>query len=196
MKKEITGYTLPYATITLALRIALVEYFESYEKIHEKNGNNDELEARRVMIVILSAALCEACINTWLAVNLDEDVFALIEKSSTVEKWTSAPKLIINSYSFSRGTIVHEDLKFVFHCRNAIMHSKTEVFSGEEKLHKGNYHFLEDLKHDRIIRIAGASVELLNHLNQFDQMNLMTSSMTIHSSVSYCLGLSEFEKLV
>jgi hypothetical protein len=207
MKKEIKGYFMQHLIVATSLRIALMDYFEHCKIISEEIqvelpdkeyvlDANDQLRARRVTIVVLSAALCEACINTWLALHLEKDIFALVERSSTVKKWKSAPKLITDAYNFPDGDVIDEDLKFVFDWRNAVMHTKTEIYSDEETLHKSNYGPLPELKHNRIERIAGVTLELLKNLAKYDRIDagMIKNAGTIYSSVVDELALYHLKR--
>jgi hypothetical protein len=195
MKNEIKGYYAQHLIVATSLRIALKDYFEHCRRIPEEIqieqlpdkdyalDAHDELKARRFTIVVLSGALCEACINTWLALNLDQDDFARNEEKSVIWKWRDAPKSIINTYSFP--DVINEDLKYVIDWRNAVMHTKAEVYDNEKEIiHKSDYGLLEELKHNRLEKIAGVTLELLENLAKFDTISAgIKNAGLIYSSV-------------
>jgi hypothetical protein len=194
MKKEITGFAGSFAPIEAALRMALFEYYASCKK---RMINIQEQEARKAMIIILSAALCEACINTWLALNLDPETFALIERVSTMKKWKTAPKLVLEDYHFPTDSKMLDSLKLLFDCRDTIMHAKSEIYAGEEIVHRGNHLLLEKLKRSQIKSLGNITVELLKHLSQFDSQNAesIKHASLIYNEVSSYIGLHCFKEI-
>jgi hypothetical protein len=194
MKTEITGFAPSFAPIEEALRIAWFEYCASCK---EQMINIQKQEARKAMIIILSAALCEACINTWLALNLDPDSFALIERVPTVRKWKTAPKFVFEDYHFPTDPKIYGDLKLLFDCRHAIMHAKSEIYAGEEIVHKGNHLLLGQLRRGQIKSLVDITIKLLKHLSQFDSQNAgsIKHASLIYNYVSSNLGLHRFKEI-
>lgn len=186
------AHSSDYNTIALSFRLALVDYFERYTSMSaaEKSdiGGVIELHARRLTVAVLSAALCEACINAFLVLMLGEESFSLLDKASTPDKWISAPKLIFPSYAFPIGSTVHEDLVFVFKWRNWIMHHKTDVLLPGDKMWKATS--VPRLDHSSIKKIASLPVRLLELLRPFGGI----AAASIYSSVSDEIDASIFDK--
>ena len=101
------------------------------------------------------------------------------------------------SYNFPIGTAIHEDLNFVFRCRNSVMHAKSEVLGEQEIFHKGNHEIFDELKHERILRIANLPIELLKNLGQHDQRNteIMKHAGLIYRGIAHDLALHEFKNV-
>jgi hypothetical protein len=100
---------------------------------------SDRFMAEYVTIAFLSHALCEAAINTIIAVGLactkNIELFQLLERAEICEKWRLAPKALSSSYTFPSGTGLAETLKFLTKQRNAFVHYKVQMhIDGEEVL--------------------------------------------------------------
>ncbi len=82
---------------------------------------------------LMSLSLCEALINSILAVGLvaagrPED-FERVQGGDVREKWVSGPKTFAPSYSLGTGTALVETLRELVRRRNALVHHKVSVFS-------------------------------------------------------------------
>jgi hypothetical protein len=191
MSKEIESHTLPCHDLIVALRIACRDYFERHAKLQHRGFGVDELDARRITIIILTAALCESCINTWLALNLDDDCFSIIERVSPVEKWVKVPKLIIKNYKFPLGQVLYTDLKELFRCRDSIMHQKAEIKTSDGILHKGNHQCWESVDHNKIQKMINLPDSLLKHLAECHQeVSMMKSASAIYHYVQQYLPVN------
>lgn len=102
---------------------------------------------RRVMSLyvttaILSHALVESVINTFLAVGLATrdaaDLFSLVERADIKEKWIASPKLLHPSYRLVKGSAFYETLQRLIKERNAYTHYKAEVEVRGKKLLEGS----------------------------------------------------------
>jgi hypothetical protein len=187
------GYTCQHTAIAISLRIALVEYYERAALIAQRGRSvhsSEELESRRLTIVLLSAALCEACINLALALTVSVEEFEKIERKSTLAKWFDYSKRVTPGFSVSRESELGRELVFLFNCRDSITHAKAEIFSEGGNLHKGNHDAWSDLNHVRLISIARLPVALLRELCASGVMLVDI----IHSGVAWQLCLPEIER--
>ncbi|MEI2455986.1 MULTISPECIES: hypothetical protein [Lysobacter] len=84
-----------------------------------------------VTSLLLSHSLCEAIINDVVATKLASlgsyEIFAFVERATFLEKWSSAPKLWADGYSFPKGGALYESLKFINEERNAYTHHKVAL---------------------------------------------------------------------
>lgn len=184
------GYTAQYITIAIALRIALVEYFERAALISTRSGiaGNEELEARRLTIVLLTASLCESCINTALALSLPPADYGKIERRPTLEKWLLHSRRVNSTFALDRTGADGRELQFVFECRNAITHAQPEVHSVTGPIHSGNHGPWELLTHERILPMVTMVVTILPALCA----GTAPLIAAMPSSVAWELHLNEF----
>jgi hypothetical protein len=150
----------------------------------------EHLECHRLTIVILTAALCEATINAYLALKLDKDRFGLIDRTSPVSKWTVAPRFVLPNYSIPDGDL-ETDLKYLFECRNAVMHAKPEVMEGQDKRHAGNWKPLAELGHSRISGLVTVPIRLAKNLADFDGRD----GAMIYSSIQTSLVIRKLNSM-
>lgn len=190
MKKH--GLTAQYITLAIALRIQLVEYFDRYELISKVGSvdGNEEFEARRLTIVLLTASLCEACINSALAVTLLPEEFKKIERKPTLEKWFKHSKRVNSAFDLDPGSEVAKELVYIFECRNSTTHAQPEVYSETSTIHAGNHAPWHLLTHDRVLPIVSVPAALLIPL--CDRTEPLIAGMS--SSVQWELHLHEFER--
>jgi|GEM_PF-2241385 len=170
--EDVTGHSAEYKLLARSLHLALKDYFTFFEQLpdHLKADADHvpNLESRLLTVVLLSAALSECCINVILASKLPEVAFELIERSSPEDKWMKAPKLFAADYEFPIGTALNEDLRFVFSCRNAIMHSKPDIFSSTDVRTRGNFDRVLELKHSRLSRLVSLPRRLVEHVARLE----------------------------
>jgi hypothetical protein len=76
---------------------------------------SDRFMTEYVTVAFLSHALCEAAINTVMAVGLacskNTELFSLLERAEIREKWRLAPKALSPSYNFPKGSALEETLQ-------------------------------------------------------------------------------------
>lgn len=103
---------------------------------------DQRLMTEYVTVIMLSHALSEALINAVLAIGLARtesvELFPLLEKAEFKQKWLSGPKSFSPSYSFPRGSTLHETLTMLSRQRNALVHHKIELKVGDTKVLKGS----------------------------------------------------------
>lgn len=186
------GHTAQYLTIAIALRIQLVEYFDRAALIEKRSGleGNEELEARRLTIVLLTAALCESCINAALALTLEPDEFKAIERRSPLEKWFTHSKRVNPAMALDPNSADGRELEFLIKCRNSTTHAQPEVYSETETIHPGNHEPWSFLNHERVLRIAKLPLSLLSQLCVGPDAFIAT----MPSSVAWQLHLTDFQK--
>lgn len=84
-----------------------------------------------VTIVLLATALCEAAINSVLALGLSEnktpELFALLERSELREKWRSGPKTFLPAYHLHPGDALSHSLNELVKRRNSLVHYKPHI---------------------------------------------------------------------
>lgn len=84
-----------------------------------------------VTIVLLANALCEAAINSVLAIGLSQnetpELFALLERSELREKWRSGPKTFLPAYHLHPGDALSHSLNELVKRRNALVHYKPHI---------------------------------------------------------------------
>lgn len=185
-----TGCTAQFITIAISLRIALVEYFARAEII-DKNSSiegNEELGARQLTIVLLTASLLESCINAALAVSLSPPEFKKIERRPTRAKWFDYSKRVNSSFILEEDSPIGREFRFIFDCRDSIVHARPEVHSDNLTIHYGNHAPWGLLKHERILPIVTASLSLIEELSSGCEPLVAG----IGPSVAWQLRLSDF----
>ena len=185
------GLTAQYLTIAIALRIQLCEYFERAALIDKKSGmeGNEELEARRLTIVLLTAALCESCINAALALSLEPPEFRKIERKPPLEKWFVHSKRVNAAFTLDPKSADGQELEFLIKCRNSTTHAQPEVYSETATIHPGNHEPWSFLSHERILSIVTLPITLLDQLCAGTEPFIAT----MPSSVAWQLHLIEFQ---
>jgi hypothetical protein len=166
------GFSAQHINLAMALSIVWEDYLRFKADV-EKEGLVDlestDVSNRRLTVVLLSAALCEAVINIYLALRLSSDQWDEVERTRmpTVKKWRSAPIQFCSDYNFPLGSDLDQDLCQLFECRNSIVHARPDLYEGNEKQRSGNS---EDwLKMDTLAdRVFDLSLRLLRNLEQFD----------------------------
>lgn len=103
---------------------------------------SDRFMTEYVTITFLSHALCEAAINTIMAVGLactkNIEIFSLLERAEIIEKWRLAPKTLSPTYTFPKGSALDETLIFLNKQRNALVHYKVQMHIDGEKVLQGS----------------------------------------------------------
>lgn len=185
------GHTAQYVTIAIALRIQLVEYFERAAMIGKKFSldGNEELEARRLTIVLLTAALCESCINAALALTLEPADFNKIERKPPLVKWFDHSKRVNPAFALDPNSADGKELEFLIKCRNSTTHARPEVYTETETIHPGNHEPWAFLNHDRVLPIVTLPVTLLQRLCEGTKPLIAI----MPTSVAWQLRLIEFQ---
>ena len=107
----------------------------------------DDVQSEYVFSLLLSHGLCEALINSTIAVALvrigSPELFSLCERADFLEKWTNAPKIACPAYNLDKSSAIYETLKRLNAQRNYYLHNKAEVsvdgqlvFTGTRTKHK------------------------------------------------------------
>jgi len=95
-----------------------------------------------VSVCLFAHALCEAVINTVLALGLShagsQDLFPLLEKADIKQKWESGPKSFTPAWRFPKGTGIGESLNRLTKLRNELIHYKATVSQGGSPVLKGS----------------------------------------------------------
>jgi hypothetical protein len=85
-----------------------------------------------ITATLLSICLCEALVNSLLAVGLTssgrECEFTEAEAMDIRHKWTAGPKRFAGSYSLEKGAALAETLDQLVRRRNTLVHHKVAVF--------------------------------------------------------------------
>jgi hypothetical protein len=169
-----TGHTIYYSILAQALARQHLQYSEYYEANFRKHGKFveafEELEERKVSIILLCASLVEALANAYLSLKLETEQFNLLEMQNPVEKWVTAPTFFLPNYSLPKGGDLYQGLKTLFARRNGITHMKPEVRKNGKLVHKGN-HPRAEYEHDQIRLWYSLPSSLLQHLSKFDTSN-------------------------
>jgi hypothetical protein len=89
-----------------------------------------------VPIVLLSAALAEALVNSLVATGLilygRSDLFVVFDRMDIREKWRLGPRLIDDSIHADPGDHRFGHLKELIELRNAFMHSKIDIVASDQ----------------------------------------------------------------
>ena len=91
----------------------------------EKQRQNEQMNRSSC----LTAALCEACINTALALSLSPAEFKKVERKPPMEKWLVDSKRVNPKFSLDPESPLGQQLAFIIACRNSITHAQPEVYS-------------------------------------------------------------------
>jgi hypothetical protein len=96
------------------------------------------------MVTIISHALCEAAINTILAIGLaknnSQQLFKILENAGLIDKWCYGPRSFTKDYEFPKGTALYESLKKLVKQRNALVHYKINLeMDGKKVFHDSAY---------------------------------------------------------
>ena len=138
----------------------------------------NSLQTEYIICLLLSHGLCEALINSTIAVALGKignpELFAICERADFLEKWTNALKIASPTYSIDKSSAVFETLKRLNAQRSYYLHNKAEVsfdgrlvFSGTKGKHGS---FSSDL--DWIERYVSLPHDLASHLMRYSQLHL------------------------
>jgi hypothetical protein len=166
-----TGFSCPYVTLAVGLRLAFADFLACKNAIDRSSivAAIEIPRARAYVVVLLNAALCEATINTALALHFGTAEWKRLEGSnSTVSKWSTIPKRVWPNYSFSDSDPLLDELKALFAFRDSIMHSQPEVFDGVVRRHEGKFPGQRATDYTVIEQSFDLSLRLLRHLKTFD----------------------------
>jgi hypothetical protein len=164
----------------LALREAVEEFQSAWEAVRDQHRLTEEtatpeltflhyaLEQRRSVVLLLSASCVEALANFCLACKATPDQFAIIERSTFLEKWTTAPSFFLPGYSLPRDGELFQDLKRVHDRRNALVHLKEEVTIAGVTTSPGSAPPRAGDEHVFIPRCRTLPDRLFSHLCTFD----------------------------
>lgn len=101
----------------------------------------DRLIAEYSVIVVMSAALIEAMINSILQYQLAKadrtGLFEVIDKWTLLQKWEYGPALTSPTYSFRKAGVLGVTLRELVEARNAAMHCKGMLRIGAIRHFKG-----------------------------------------------------------
>jgi len=164
----------------LALRGAVADYETAWEAVQDAPPLTEEtatpeltlrhydLEQRRAVVLLLTASCVEAIANFCLACKASPEQFALLERSTFLEKWTIVPSLFWPDYSLPKDGELFQDLRRVHDRRNALMHLKEKVTvagvtnsAGVVPAHAGD-------EHKFIPRCRTLPDRLFSHLRGYD----------------------------
>jgi hypothetical protein len=167
-----TGFSCQYVSLAFALRLALDDYqvLRGEESI-QVNSLVEAIEiprARAIIVVLLNAALCEATINAVLSLKFTPAMWAEVDHSPTVKKWTTIPERIWPGCGLSASDPLNAELVALFDCRNAIMHPVPEVYEGADQRQPGNVKAWRTLDGKLVIHSHDLVLRLLKHLTPFD----------------------------
>jgi hypothetical protein len=172
-----TGFSMPYHTLSVSLRIAFIDYLRFLAElgnhgdwIPENFESHESLEARAITVVLLSAAVCESTINSYLGMNLEAEIANPNDRRSPVAKWRNAPRQYFPEYKIPEESQLNADLVAVFGSRNYLMHARSDIFVGEEKVQAGNHDAMKITDHNHLKRIYRLPVTLLENLEKYDFM--------------------------
>lgn len=116
--------------------------FRASERVQFSEKFSSRFSALNVSVSLLSHALCEAVINTILALGLCkvkcEDIFSIIEKVDIKEKWRIGPKSFCPTYSFDCSKAYWKTLKHLVKDRNSLVHYKVNLRIGEQEVLRGS----------------------------------------------------------
>jgi hypothetical protein len=95
-----------------------------------------------VSTLLLSHALCEALINSFLTIGFcsrgaPDLAAAAINNCKFLDKWTDAPKAFNESYKLNKGGSLYETLKKLTEQRNSITHYKIQLVHDNQTLSSG-----------------------------------------------------------
>lgn len=116
---------------------------DSHAEAHQQIDGlvGDRLIAEYSVIVVMSAALIEAMINSILQYQLVKadrtGLFEAIDKWTLLQKWEYGPAVTSPTYSFRKAGILGETLRELVEARNAAMHCKGMLRIGAIRHFKG-----------------------------------------------------------
>lgn len=115
---------------------------EASHRVQFANHFSDPFMIHYITVAFMSHALCEALINAILAIGLHQkgsaEIFSLIEKAEIKEKWRIGLKSICPSYELQAGTTLFQNLSHLTKHRNALVHYKVCLHSGDNKVFDGS----------------------------------------------------------
>lgn len=167
-----TGHTAQYSTLGRALGWALRSYQEVILAMETRGilewGNSLNLEARRVTVVLLTAALCESIANTILSAKMTDSKWEKADHTPTVEKWTKLIPKTLELKNHSLSDELRADLEMLFVLRVSIVHAKPSLVVPEENktrvIREGNGGLWDKLDHETVMRLSTVPVSLLDSL--------------------------------
>lgn len=184
--------TAQYVTVAIALRIALFDYFDDVKRVQAVRPieSNEGLEARRLTIVLLAAALCESCVNVAMSVRLGTNEFKKADWTPTVQKWASEIAHVNPAFPFGEKEPLRLGLEFLFTCRNSITHAKPQVWAEEKQvIHAGNHTPWDSLTHESVLPLAEIPILLAKALGTSNNPFVLM----IGSNIAHELFLNQFK---
>lgn len=116
--------------------------FMASEHVQFSDKFSNRFSSLYITVSLLSHALCEAVINTILALGLCkakcEGLFSIIEKVDMEKKWRVAPKSFCQSYSMDCSQAYWETLKHLIKDRNSLVHYKINLKIGGKEVLQGS----------------------------------------------------------
>jgi hypothetical protein len=116
---------------SIAWLVAARIEFAASERVLFSNLFSERFMASYVTIVLLAHALCEAAINSILAVGLSKnetsELFPLLERSELREKWRPGPTTYLPTYHLHPGDALSHSLNELVKRRNALVHYKPHI---------------------------------------------------------------------
>lgn len=134
---------------------------------------NERYAAVAVSAVITSHALCEAVINTALAIGLNKvdkiKLFSVVESANLKHKWTAAPMSFLPHYDFPTSHHLHGTLYKLCNLRNSFVHTKPTMHSEGQKVLEGSKQFrmrMDKVGRKELRSLLELPYDLLNFLSQ------------------------------
>lgn len=131
------------------------------------------LEQRRATALLLAASCVEAVANLYLGFKATPEQFAVLERSTFLEKWTVVPSLFLSGYTFPKDGELYHDLKRLHARRNALAHLKEKVSLSGVVLHPGSLPESAGDEHVFVDRCRSLPERLVSHLASFDKTDAL-----------------------
>jgi len=116
--------------------------FAASERVQFSDRFSNRFMTQYVTVALLSHALCEAAINSILAIGLvkreSQELFSVLEAAPVKEKWRVGPKSFFPTYELNPGTALFETLNHLTKRRNALVHNKIHLHIGDKKILEGS----------------------------------------------------------
>jgi len=146
------------------------EYWEMlmYKEEHERPRYTNEVEIRRLTVVVLTCVFLESVINFYLCTKLSTDDFQKVDRLGLEKKWSQIPASFLTGYSLSSSPDLLRDLHEVTQRRHAIAHSKPKISIDGDNRHAGNEPTPQLDEHAFIGRCASLPERLVANLLNSD----------------------------
>lgn len=153
---------------------SFVEYqFDPIHQWHERFG--DRLNDSYLVIVLLSAAVVESYINTYLSLRCvssgTEKLFEDIERIEILQKWLLGPKLFVPAYNLPKDQQLYSILKQLITTRNALAHYKVQYVRDNRRALEGKplNRCKFDAESTQLLSYCRLPKQLLAHVFRFDK---------------------------